>query len=684
MGSGWNGDVFMRGKKGVAWFNVWLLVFGFVGVVFMMGGVWGLRGPSGRANVGSGAGGGTGIAKETVTYTPTGVGGDSMTSNFLKLGDGTGMSSLATGVQWAAIGYYGGIALGDAFGFDEDNSEALGTALGAGLGTYSALSTYVSGAGATGILGEGSLSFVGANPAIAGLVVAAVIFVATYKESETEDVTFSCMPWQAPTGGNDCETCNDEELPCSEYRCRSLGQSCELVNEGTADEKCVYVNPNDVVPPVITPDYDLISPGHTYKNVRTSPPGPGFEIVNNAGDNGCLDAFTPLEFGVITDEPAQCKIDFNSTSTYDEMIAYFGGSNLYSYNHSESFSLPGAKELSGSGFVLTNGKDLTFYMRCQDKNGNTNEAEYALDFCVDPSPDTTAPVIEATSIVNGGCVAENTDEAEVVFYANEPSDCRWSFQDQDFDVMENEMRCSRSAVQLNALTLFGCTASLTGIPRDGVDYYVRCKDQPGKIDEDRNENGESFRFDLRGSVGLSLKNLNPNGTVFGGVSPAPVELYVETLYGCNEGLAVCGWSENGVSFVEFYDTEKEDGIHTQRLDLTAGLHEYYVKCVDAGGNVAEDVASFEVDIDTNAPSVARVYEEDGMLKIVTVRTSECSYSLSDCDFTFSEGVEMPIGNTTVHVVDWNEEDTYYIKCRDEFLNEGPECSLVVRPTTNFL
>ena len=106
--------------------------------------------------------------------------------------------------------------------------------------------------------------------------------------------------------------------------------------------------------------------------------------------------------------------------------------------------------------------------------------------------------------------------------------------------------------------------------------------------------------------------------------------------------------------------------------------------IDAGGNLVEDVARFEVDIDTSAPVVARVYEEGGMLKIVTVRDSECSYSLDDCDFSFSEGTEMPYGNTTIHVAEWSESQTYYVKCRDEFLNEQASCSIVVRPTENFL
>ena len=106
--------------------------------------------------------------------------------------------------------------------------------------------------------------------------------------------------------------------------------------------------------------------------------------------------------------------------------------------------------------------------------------------------------------------------------------------------------------------------------------------------------------------------------------------------------------------------------------------------MDEGGNVVKDSVDFNLDIDENAPVGARVYEEDDLLKLVTVRDSECVYSFDNCDFTFAEGTEMPYGNSTVHVAEWNEDKTFYIKCRDEFRNEDADCSIIVRPSRNFL
>ncbi len=582
--------------------------------------------------------------------------------------------ALLTGVQWAAVAAGVGYMIGSLFGMSSGNTMALTAALGGGTFVWQALSTYQF---TPGGLGASLQPY--ALPI--GLGVAALIFIAMYKTEDTQVVTFQCSPWQAPSGGNDCEICNDKDLPCSEYRCKSLGQNCELVNSGTEQEKCVNVNPYDVDAPFITPNKDKLTNGYSYANVKSSPPGPGFTITKDQGT--CVKAFERLQFGVDTDEPAQCKIDFQHTTKFDDMATWLGNSNLYLYNHTEKLILPNTKAFANSSIVLANGKEMTLYIRCKDKNGNTNEAEYAVRFCVDPTPDNTAPEIKMTSIQNEGCVAANTDSANAEFYVSEPAQCRWSFEDQSYEVMQNQMQCSDQLYQINALDLFTCRANLTGVSRDLTTYYIRCKDQPSAPDNERNKNEQSYVFKLRGSTDLKMTNLAPNGTVFGAVNPAPITLGAQTLFGCNNGNAICYYSTTGNDndYVMFYDTGKADGIHTQRQDLGAGSYTYYIKCVDSGGNVAINTTRFTLEIDTNAPVIARAYEEENMLKIVTVRKSECSYSFNNCDFTFQEGTEMPYANSTTHVAEWNKDKTYYIKCRDEFKNEDADCSMIVRPSS---
>lgn len=597
---------------------------------------------------------------------------------------------LFTGLQYAAVAYMAVQFLGPMFGLDEKQTSSVSLALATGAGLYGALASQGSAATFGGGFANGGLwagfsnSYVGFGPAGIAIIAAAAVLLLTYKSTKTETITFSCLPWQAPTsanGGKNCEACNDDTLPCSEYRCKSLGQACELVNPGTGNEKCVWVNPKDVTPPVITPNPDdLPSDKYKYTNVKLSPPGPGFTITNLNKTDGCVPAFTPLTFGITTDEPSQCKIDYNHTTKLDDMAYYFGGSNLYLYNHTEQFSLPGPANLKKENLTIDNGGKWTFYLRCQDKNGNANEAEYALRFCVDPTPDTTAPVVKVTSLENGGCIPSNKTSANVDFYMNEPSTCRWSRLDQSYDNMQGNMTCSNRLEQMNAQQLYTCSAQLDGVARDGTDYYVRCKDSSD------NKMAESFKYSLKGSTQLLIKTIQPNETVFGGVSPAPVELFVQTNYGCDSSKSVCFYSQTGNlnDFTMFYDTNKEDGISTQKLFLTGGAKKMYVRCVDSGGNLAEANVNFTVEIDVGSPIVARIYEEDNYLKLVTVRDSECAYTNDDCSFLFEEGTQMPTANTTTHVTEWMKDKTYYIKCRDEYRNsDDASCSVVVQPTQTF-
>jgi hypothetical protein len=599
---------------------------------------------------------------------------------------GSGYDALLGGVQYAVVAAGVGYLVGSMLGLSDTNTIALTTALGVGTGVYGLLSNYnFANAGSTFAEG-GAFHFLstGTGQFLTSAGIGIAIFAFMYKDTETKTVTFSCLPWQAPSGGENCELCNDDDLTCSQYRCRSLGAGCELVNEGTEEELCVYVAPRDVTPPIVTPNNTFLTNEYEYANVVTSPPGPGFEIVSSSGD-GCLAAFTPLTFGVTLNEPGQCKIDYNSTNSYDDMVAYMGGNNMYSYTHSEVLSLPNTEDLEGAGFVLKNGNEMELYIRCQDKSGNSNEAEYAVRFCVDDAPDTTAPKIEATSIASGSCIAEGVDNTNVIFYVNEPAECRWDFQDRTWDSMENSMTCSGSAQNVNALQLYACNADIAAIGKAETNYYVRCKDQPGTAAEgDRNVNSESFKLSLRGSNDLLIRNISPNGTIYSGSAFIPVELRVETYSGCDDGKSVCYYSDDGSNYIMFYDTDSEDGVNIQNLNLGDGSYTYYVKCVDGGGNIAINSTSFVIDVDTQPPIIARAYEEKSMLKVVTVRDSTCAYSLDSCNFAFEDGTEMPYANSTRHVADWTEGETYYIRCRDEYLNEASGCSIVVRPSADFL
>ena len=131
--------------------------------------------------------------------------------------------------------------------------------------------------------------------------------------------------------------------------------------------------------------------------------------------------------------------------------------------------------------------------------------------------------------------------------------------------------------------------------------------------------------------------------------------------------------------IESFDTGTN--LHKQRLDLTEGDYKYYVKCLDLGGNRDDNETEFRVEVDREAPVIARVYREDELLKIITIEDSECRYSIQSCNFKFEDGIDMPYANQTTHAAEWKTENTYYIRCSDKYGNQPlpNSCSMVVRP-----
>lgn len=597
-------------------------------------------------------------------------------------------NALASGVIYAAAAYAVVYIVGDFLGLDDNQKKAASAAAAAGVGIARTGYLLSSEVGTTGaITGEGIFY---TYPIPIAIGVAVIVYIALYRKESQKVINFQCLPYEAPVGGKGCEECNGDPFrPCSEYRCRALGQACELVNVGSTDEKCVWVNPNDATSPTITPWEEPLTENHRYTNHETRPTSLGTKVVYNNNANGCLQAFTPLTFGITTNEPAQCKIDLDHQETFDSMQFFFGNTNLYLYNHTQQFSLPSPDALNAEApELLTDGK-YDFFVRCRDKNGNENVDEYAIQLCVDPSPDTTAPVIVDTSIPSDSYVRFGAQSVPVQFYVNEPSTCKWSTQDKEYSVMENTMTCANSLTQINARELYTCATSFTGIvDRQVNNFFVRCKDQPSKPEEDRNVNVVSYKYNLRGSQPLNIIFTSPNGTVTGNTNTIPVELKVITDDGANEGLAICSFSATGLpdSYVLMFETDAIE--HTQRLDLSTGNYNYKFRCVDYGGNSVEAETGFSVVVDTFAPLVTRAYRDssEDALKIVTNEDASCVYSLNSCNFNFDEGIEMlyiSTSNKKSHYSEWKPNVAYYIKCRDVFDNEpGPNTCSIVASATN--
>lgn len=584
---------------------------------------------------------------------------------------GSWQSALATGVQWAA----GVAAFVGIFGFILPKDGNLHAALTASLSAGAFIGGYVGEWDATkNLLGKGTGIYV-------GLAVAAIIFYSMYEKESTTTISYTCSAWDAPVGGSKCEECNKQGvLPCSEYQCRSLGQACELINSGTAEERCVWVNRHDVSFPTIDPWEQVLSDGYKYiPDNSISPPDRGVKIVPLDDNEGCVEAFLPLSFGVELNEPAYCKIDYLRKQNFSQMEFDFGGSNLLKYNHTQVMSLPGPN--SEENVTLRNDGNFELYVRCRDANGNVNTANFLFKYCVDSGPDTTPPLIISTDILNNFPIGFNKTETPLEVYINEPAECRWSHDDKDFKDMEEDMSCPQTIKEMNAQNVYVCNTILTGLKDRQENYfYLKCKDQPTKPEAERNTNVQPYKFTLIGTQPLILDKVGPNGTVKDATESVKVTLTAKTTAGYKEGLSVCAYSETeDGSYIDFFDTNSYE--HSQDLYLGEGTYEYWIKCTDLGGNSDKKSVEFTVDSDSEAPNVVRTYYEENYLKLVTNEKAECVYGISTCNYLFDDGLAMTSGSAgETHYTDWDTKKTLYIKCKDEFGNEpSPSaCSMVVR------
>lgn len=510
-------------------------------------------------------------------------------------------------------------------------------------------------------------------------------FLFTFKKTKYAVVTFSCYPWDAPTGGEDCEECNKQDiLSCGEYQCRSLGRSCAFLSN---EELCYWNNTGDVDPPIIQPWEDILTPEYVYKpDDAISPPDRGV-IIERESESGCVLPFTPLRFGVILNEPAKCKIDSDREKDFEDMSSFFGGSPTDKYNHSYTLSLPSPDALAEQNITLQNDGQSSLYVRCEDQQGNSNPANFVFKYCVDEGPDTFPPVIKDTSILNGMPIGFNQTSVDLKIYVNELVECRWSHLDKGYDDMETDMSCSTDVLEMNAQSLYECSTTLTGL-NDGVDndFYFRCEDQPHlkgtDRERDRNKNPSSYKFTLVGTRPLVIDSVEPNEEIIrDSTDLVKVTLEARTSAGYDEGAANCYFSDTEAenSFVKFFETGTYE--HTQDLRLSEGDYTYYIRCIDLGGNSDSATTSFTIESDFTAPVVVRIFREGQNLKIMTNEEAACVYSNDDCFYDFDDGIGMTTSDDKVHSTEWDSNKNFYIKCQDEFGNKPfpNQCSITVRP-----
>jgi len=614
--------------------------------------------------------------------------------------------------------YFGGKALGEVFfGTGSPVAEQLGQALawGYGIGAGIGMLIELIPGGAASSIGflSSSLGFsvpllgtpiIGLAGGLIGLGVAGVIWFFTATNERIDTVQFTCSPWQPKTKGEDCGKCNNGQLPCTEYKCKSLGNCEFIVNEKTGEDVCVWDDRNDIAAPIISSWAEPLKENFSYTPATASLPaestgtsGVTLRYTGEGSDvNGCLSPFKIVPFGISLNKPGKCKMDLVRKDKFTDMSKYISfGESIY--NHTLYAFSPGLDAAEKEGITIPNGGNYEVYVRCESRNEVSNVGTFVFKFCAQEH-DGTAPIIPLTEPLNGMPISMGTNSQEVKFYTDKPADCKWSHSDESYDRMTGTMIAEtdnseglQSIADMGSNMLYKHTTTLDGL-KDEVEnkFYVKCKSYPLNDEADRVTNEESYIYKLLGTRALIIDSVEPlkDSTIKDSTEIVKVTLGARTSAGHKDGESWCKYNEtsNPTSgdYVLFASDTSSTYQHSQDLWLEPGNYQYSIKCCDLGGNCKTDSTKFDVETDSTAPIVTRVYKSVDGLNIATNEKSECVYSISsqfECSYTFEDGIKLTTTDNINHYTEWSTDSIFFVKCKDEF-GRGPvsgKCSVIARP-----
>lgn len=584
---------------------------------------------------------------------------------------GVSLPAVAGAASAIAIGTTVGVLLSMAFGLQGDAAMVMAVA-GLVGGIVIAVATW----------GQGGLAAcIGPQIIICAVVLIILILLAValkiFGIGDTKEVKvkFTCLPWQAPFGGEDCAKCDDNFLkPCSKYRCESLGLECKLLNSETEHPVCAQVSSNDNLPPTITPL-------EINENFKFEEAGENKIAIRNLNGE-CVPEFTPVNFKIQTDKFSQCRFDYQEKENYDDMEEFFLEQNSFSKNHTNIFMMPSLQSIAVynlTGDIIQRFGNLNMFVKCVDTYGNENKRSYLINFCIQSGKDITPAYITTSIPVNNAVFKKNLTEIPLKIFLNEPAECRVGLSEINYFDMTKKMECKTGLTEYEN---FGWTCSITldDLKKENK-FYIKCRDQPWLGENStRNVNTDGFVISLNESKSeLKINSISPSGKITNGMEPISVELKVSTSGGMNDGKSACYYSVNDdKNYIQFYNTFSNE--HSQTLDsLLKGDYKIFIKCVDEAGNKDFGFTELILDLDTNAPIVTRTYNDGGMLKILTDERAECYYTFNKCNFDFASAESMTTGFSTEHETEWQTEFSYYIKCKDIWGNSNTNCAIVVRP-----
>lgn len=604
-------------------------------------------------------------------------------------------------LAWAAnsLGYTGGLLASSSTGtatlMGAVSSCAAGAAIGMMVGSWLADSQGITGtpavimavagavvgivAGLAWVKGIALVPGYGWVAAIIAIVIIIIISILGWGKTETRTVTFQCLPWEAPTGGDDCSKCQeDSEKTCTEYRCKSLGQACVLLNPEKEFPECKSLPKETIAPTIFIVN---ASEGYKFEDIEKN----GATFLGESKE--CIQEFTLVNFTLGTNESAQCIASFTlpNSKTFDSMNNSFYPveGNSFTINHTFGINMPSLDSLSEYdilGDLKEKYANMHMYVRCKDYWGNYNIDEYIINFCVNDGPDLT-PVSSITPVpASKTTLLYGEKEKNVSFYLNEPAECKYSNSSEvEYKNMNYSMTCKTN---ISEYTSMGWQCQMImNLSNEENKIYVRCEDQPwlkGTANEsNRNSNQEDYEYVLYVSGSeLNITSISPNGSLERGTGYNSVKLEVETKGGAYDGISTCYFGNNyGTVFSETYSA-----VHTHNLTIMNGMYNIPIKCQDEVGNTAKSQINFTIDYQTSAPIAVRTYAQGSNIVLITNKNAECYYNLETCSFDITNGTSMTTGLSTIHTAPWNIGKIYYIKCRDIWGNTNSGCAIEVRGT----
>jgi hypothetical protein len=512
----------------------------------------------------------------------------------------------------------------------------------------------------------------------------------SYNENEYYIIQSTCGPWQAPSGGNSCDLCNDDIRACSEYRCKSLGATC-VYNNGNGEPGICTDGSGDWASATITPYENALSSGLKYDNIQES----SFGIKSNASLE--VPAYTTVEFGVQTDKLAQCRIDNKHTDSFDAMAvameidtdyecetASCGNQGNY---HKVALSpyIPEAE--SGSATLGLKQGENQFYIRCRNYMGQWNRAEFTVKVMVAEGPDKTPPNIKSFNPASGLYLKMGTTSSSFTANVDEPAECKYAVgNNSGFEDMNNTMRCSTDSASA-ILGTWPCFASLNNLVPGENKIYVQCKDHPelaDRSDSVRNLNRRSSEFVVNVcSTGLNITSVSPEEQIIIGKSPLSATIQVTTSGCIDNGKSICSYKTSGMPD-SVYFLKTDSNVHSQTFtNLMPGSHNITVICEDEAGNSDNKSLIINVLLDNAPPFVLKSYYLDNRkLVVLTDEESSCRYTTNSslgCFFNFDEdNSTLMTGEQKYHEGYWRYTENYYIKCRDKFNNTNLNCGVQIR------